>query len=206
MLAGIEAGGTKFVCAVGTGPGDLQTAMIATTDPKETLAQVGDFFAPYRAQLKAAGIGSFGPVDLHPQSQTYGYVTSTPKPGWAQFPLLREVERVLGVPTAFDTDVNTALLAESRWGAARGLTDAVYITVGTGVGGGALAGGRLVRGLVHPEMGDLRIPHDRDRDPFSGTCPYHGDCLEGLASGPAIAKRWGFDGRELGPTHEAWAL
>jgi fructokinase len=206
MLAGLEAGGTKFVCGVGSGPQDLKTAVVATGAPRETLAELADFFAPYRGKLKAGGIGSFGPVDLNTQSASYGNITSTPKPGWRHFPLLGEVERALGVRTAFDTDVNAALLGEARWGAARGLTDAVYITVGTGVGGGALVGGRVLHGLVHPEMGHFFLPHDRLRDPFKGICPYHGDCLEGLASGPALAARWGVKGTELGPDHEAWPL
>jgi fructokinase len=206
MLAGIEAGGTKFVCGVGTGPQDLRTGVVATGKPEETLAQLANFFAPYLGELQAAGIGSFGPVDLHPESAGYGHITSTPKPGWRNFPLLEEITRALGVRTALDTDVNAALIGEARWGAARGLTDAVYITVGTGVGGGALVGGRIVHGLVHPEMGHFFIPHDRLRDPFKGICPYHGDCLEGLAAGPAIAARWGVKGADLGPDHEAWPL
>jgi fructokinase len=206
MLAGIEAGGTKFVCGVGTGPQDLRTGVVATDQPKETLAQIADFFAPFRSQLQAGAVGSFGPVDLNPKSPRYGHITSTPKPYWAQFPLLRELETALGVPVAFETDVNAALVGEARWGAAHGFSDAVYVTIGTGIGAGAMVGGRLIHGLVHPEVGHLLIPHDRVRDPFPGMCPYHLDCAEGLSSGPAIAGRWGSKGADLPPTHEAWPL
>jgi fructokinase len=205
MLGGIEAGGTKFVCAVGTGPNDLQTATIRTTTPEETIPSALEFFQKYAA-LKAIGIGSFGPVDLQPESKTFGFITSTPKLAWANFDLKGSVERGLNVPVEFDTDVNAAIRGEVRWGGALGLTDAVYLTVGTGIGGGAIAHGRVVHGLVHPEMGHLRIPHDLRRDPFAGICPYHGDCLEGLACGPALQARWGKPATELGEGHEAWAL
>ncbi|MBV9762465.1 MAG: ROK family protein [Acidobacteriaceae bacterium] len=203
MLGGIEAGGTKFVCGVGSGPSDLETAQFPTTSPGETIDKVIGFFRRY--SVSALGIASFGPVDLDPSSPSYGHITSTPKPEWGGFDLLGEVKRALRVPARLDTDVNGAILGEARWGAARGLQDAVYITIGTGIGGGALVGGRVVHGLVHPEMGHLRFPHDV-RDSFPGICPYHGDCFEGLASGPALEQRWGKPARELPADHPAWPL
>ena len=204
MLGGIEAGGTKFICGVGTGPKDLRLAQFPTTTPDETLAVVLAFFREYRPE--AVGIGSFGPLDRRPGSPTWGHITSTPKAAWRDYDLAGAVRAALGVPVAFDTDVNAAALAEARWGAGRGLTDFIYVTVGTGIGGGAFAGGRLVHGLSHPEMGHIPVPHDRSRDPFPGCCPYHGDCLEGLASGPALAARWGWPPESLPPYHPAWPL
>jgi fructokinase len=203
MFGGIEAGGTKFVCGVGDGPEDLETAQFPTTSPAETLDKVIGFFQQHT--VSAVGIASFGPVDLDVSSSSYGHITSTPKAGWANCDLVGEIKSALHLPVGFDTDVNGAVLGEARWGAARGLRDAVYITIGTGIGGGALAAGRVVHGLVHPEMGHLRIPHDT-RDSFAGNCPYHGDCFEGLAAGPAIQARWGKPARELPPDHPAWPL
>jgi fructokinase len=205
MLGGIEAGGTKFVCGVGTGPGDLKTATFRTTTPEETIPEVIEFFQKQGA-IQALGIGSFGPVDLREGSKSFGFITSTPKRGWGNYDLKGSIQRALKVPVQFDTDVNAAIRGEVRWGGALGLTDAVYMTIGTGIGGGAIAHGRVVHGLVHPEMGHLRLPHDRERDPFPGICPYHGDCLEGLACGPALQARWGKPATELGEGHEAWAL
>ena len=207
MLGGIEAGGTKFVCGVGTGPGDLVTRAFPTTTPAATIPRVVEFLRQKAGtELHAIGIASFGPIDLHPGSATYGHITSTPKTGWANYDLAGEVETALGVPVGFDTDVNAAMLAEARWGAARGLSDAIYMTIGTGIGGGAMSHGQVIHGLVHPEMGHLRIPHDRARDPFPGICLYHGDCLEGLACGPALQARWGTAAQDLPDTHPAWAL
>jgi fructokinase len=205
MLGAIEAGGTKFVCAVGTGPEDLETVQIPTSTPGETLAAAIEFFRG-RPEVRAVGIASFGPVDLHPGSATYGYITSTPKAGWRNVDLAGCVGKALGLPVGFDTDVNGAALAEARWGAAQGFSDILYLTVGTGIGGGALVRGRLVHGLVHPEMGHIRVPHDLERDPYAGCCPFHGDCLEGLASGPAIRARWGAYASELPPDHPGLAL
>jgi len=199
LLGGIEAGGTKFVCGVGAGPGDLDTIHIPTTSPEATTAAALEFLS--KQPLEAVGIASFGPVDL-----ATGHITSTPKEGWRNFDLAGTVHRALGVPVAFDTDVNGAALGEARWGAAQGVSDFIYLTVGTGIGGGAMLNGRLVHGNAHPEMGHIRIPHDLSRDPFAGVCPFHGDCLEGLASGPAIEARWGKPARELRPDHQAWIL
>jgi fructokinase len=206
MLGGIEAGGTKFVCGIGTGPDDLRIEQFPTSSPDITLKSVVGFFKESGARAEAIGIGSFGPIDLHRSSPEYGHITSTPKPGWANFDLVGALEQELGLPIAFDTDGNAALLGEVRWGAARGLSDAVYLTIGTGIGGGVLVRGQIVHGLVHPEIGHLRLPHDRERDPFPGVCPYHGDCLEGLASGPAMQARWGMPAGTLPPDHIGWEL
>ncbi|MBV8113831.1 MAG: ROK family protein [Silvibacterium sp.] len=206
MFGAIEAGGTKFVCGIGTGPHDLVTAQFPTSSPDVTLASVIEFFKDSGQRFEAFGVGSFGPVDLDLFSPTYGHITSTPKTGWSNFDLVGAIRSAFDVPVAFDTDVNAAVLGEARWGAARGLSDAVYLTIGTGIGGGALVRGQVVHGLVHPEMGHLRIPHDLTRDPFPGCCPFHGDCLEGLACGPAMQMRWGAPAGVLPPEHEAWAL
>lgn len=211
LYGGIEAGGTKFVCAIGTGPQDIRAEVrFPTTMPQETLQRAVDFFQAQEAllgePLAAVGIASFGPVDLIPGSPTYGFITSTPKPGWRNVDVVGPIRRALGVPVSFDTDVNGAALAEGLWGAARGLDTFIYLTIGTGIGGGGMVGGTLIHGLLHPEMGHLRIPHDRERDPFEGCCPYHGDCLEGLASGPALEARWGVRAERLPPDHPAWDL
>lgn len=205
MFGAIEAGGTKFVCAVGTGPEDLRTGQIATAAPEETMAQALEFFRPYAGKLDALGIASFGPVDLDRTSPTWGHITSTPKLAWRNFDLAGEVARGLGLPVGFETDVNGAALGEARWGAARGYADFLYLTVGTGIGGGAMVNGRLLHGFTHPEMGHIRIPHDPE-DRYAGGCPYHTGCLEGVASGPAIEERWGRPAEELAPDHPAWKL
>lgn len=205
-VGAIEAGGTKWLCAVGTGPDDLvATETIPTTTPDETIGRALAFFRR-RGPIEAVGIGCFGPVDLRPGSPAWGSITTTPKPGWTDTDVAGVVGAELGVPVAFDTDVNAAALGEHRWGAARGLDTFCYVTVGTGIGGGAIAGGAVVHGLVHPEFGHMRIPHDLDADPFGGLCPYHGDCWEGLASGPAIEARWGRPPRELVDVEAVWRL
>lgn len=208
LVGGIEAGGTKFVCAVGTGPDDVRAHLrIPTTTPAETIGRAVEFFRTRRGgPLAAVGIASFGPIDPKRGSPTFGYITSTPKPHWANTDFAGAVARALHVPVGFDTDVNAAALGESRWGAGRGIDNLVYLTIGTGIGGGALVGGKLVHGLVHPEMGHLRIPHDRAADPYPGHCPFHGDCLEGLASGPAISDRWKTPSEDLPGDHPAWEL
>jgi fructokinase len=210
LHAGIEAGGTKFVCVAGSGPDDVRAEVrFPTTTPGATLRQALEFFRDQRARLgpfAAAGIASFGPVDLDRSSPTYGHITSTPKPGWAHTDIVGPVRQTLGVPVGFDTDVNAAALGEWRWGAAQGLDTFVYLTIGTGIGGGGRINGGLMHGLVHPEMGHVRIPHDVREDPFAGACPFHRDCLEGLASGPAMEARWGQRGESLPDDHPAWAL
>jgi fructokinase len=196
-FGGIEAGGTKWVCAVGTGPDELAaTETFPTTTPAETIGRAVAFLRR-EGPVRAVGIGSFGPVDLRPGSPTWGSITTTPKPGWASTDVAGTIGRELGVPVAFDTDVDAAALGEHRWGAARGLDTFCYVTVGTGIGGGAIVGGRIVHGLLHPEFGHMRIPHDLGADPFPGSCPYHGDCWEGLAAGPALEARWGRPAQEL---------
>jgi fructokinase len=209
LVGGLEAGGTKFVCAVGTGPDDVRAELrVPTTTPAETISRVLEFFAQQASHLSLAalGIASFGPVDLDPRSTSFGSITTTPKPGWQHVDLVGPIRRVLNIPIAFDTDVNGAALAEHRWGSARGVRSLVYVTVGSGIGGGAVIDDQPVHGLVHPEMGHQRLPHDRVRDPFRGTCPSHGDCWEGLASAPALAVRWGQDPASLSDAHPAWDL
>jgi fructokinase len=209
LFGGIEAGGTKFVCAVGSGPRDVRaTTRFPTTSPEETIGQAIAFFEEQSRQkpLAAIGIASFGPVDPNPDSPTFGYITTTPKAGWAHTEFAGRIERALGVPIGFDTDVNGAAQGEHRWGAARGLDTFIYLTIGTGIGGGGMANGRPMHGLIHPEMGHVRLPHDWQADPFPGACPYHGDCLEGMANGPAIEGRWGERGENLPPDHPAWPL
>ncbi|MFZ5816996.1 MAG: ROK family protein [Bacillota bacterium] len=207
LYGGVEAGGTKFVCAVGTGPGDLRAVeRVPTTTPDETISRVIEFFRRQPHPLAAVGVGSFGPVDPDPNSPTYGWITSTPKPGWRDTDLRGRLLDALQVPVAFDTDVNAAALGEQRWGAARGLDTFLYLTVGTGIGGGAVVGGKLIHGLIHPEMGHIPVARRSDDTTFSGTCPFHGSCLEGLASGPAIERRWGARAESLPPDHPAWEL
>jgi fructokinase len=210
VFGGIEAGGTKFVCMVGTGPEDIRDLLrFPTTTPDETIERAIAFFKKYEISnggLSALGIGSFGPIDLLPGSPTWGYITSTPKPGWNNTDFIGRMSARFALPIGWDTDVNAAALGEHEWGAARELDTFIYLTVGTGIGGGGMARGNLLHGLVHPEMGHIALPHDRGRDPFAGHCPFHGDCLEGMAAGPAIEARWGVPSKELPPDHEAWKL
>ncbi len=209
LYGGIEAGGTKFVCAVGSQPDDLrEMTRFPTTTPDETIQRAIQFFRAHqqKSKIAAIGIASFGPIDLHPQSATFGYITSTPKPGWANTDLRGAIHRALAVPVAFDSDVNGAALGEYRWGAAHGLDTFIYLTIGTGIGGGGFVRGQLMHGLIHPEMGHIRLPHDWQADPFPGACPFHGDCFEGLANGPSIEQRWGTRGEMLPPDHPAWTL
>ncbi len=197
LYGGIEAGGAKWVCAVGTGPSDMRgISTFPTTAPDETIARALAFFVE-NGSVDAVGIGSFGPIDLRRSSGSFGFITTTPKPGWAQTDVAGRLQASLDVPVAFDTDVNAAALGEHRWGAAVGLSSFCYVTVGTGIGGGVVVNGRLVHGLLHPELGHMRIPHDLIADPFAGSCPYHGDCLEGLASGGAMHARWGRGAHEI---------
>ena len=197
VYGGIETGGSKWECAIGRGPDDLRASeTIPTTTPEETIERVIAFFER-EGPVEAIGIGSFGPIDRDPESPTWGYITSTPKAGWANTDVAQRIGGRLSVPIAFDTDVNAAALGEHRWGAAQGLDTFCYITLGTGIGGGGMTGGKLLHGLVHPEFGHVRIPHDLERDPFEGVCPFHGDCWEGLASARAIEARWGQSPEEL---------
>jgi len=206
IYGGVETGGTWCVCALGTGPDDIVSHDIFRTgDPEPTLARIVDFLAAGPAPA-AVGIGAFGPVDLDRRSPTWGSVTTTPKPGWQHTPLASVVRDRLAVPVYFDTDVNAAAIGERRWGAGAGVASLCYLTVGTGIGAGLLIDGKPVHGLVHPEVGHMRVPHDLLRDPFQGSCPVHGDCWEGLAAGGAITQRWGARPEDLPAGHAAWAL
>ena len=203
----VEAGGTKFV--VGIVAADrtiIDSQRVATTTPAETIPATIDWLRAAQARhgaVTAIGIASFGPVELERASAEWGHITATTKPGWSDTPFGSVLAEVFGVPVGFDTDVNGAALAELRWGAAQGVKSAVYVTVGTGIGGGAVVDGRVVHGLGHAEMGHFRVPRHLRDTRFAGICPFHGDCLEGLASGPAIIARWGGSLSDLGPEHEA---
>ncbi|WP_017549253.1 ROK family protein [Salinicoccus carnicancri] len=203
LIGAIEAGGTKFVCSVLDEFNEMRDrCVIRTRGPEETLAEAVDFFRKHR--IDALGVGAFGPIDLNDRSKTYGMIKNTPKSGWKYFPLRQELKRMLGVPVAVDTDVNAACLGEFRFGAGRDADSAVYITVGTGVGAGFVKGGKVFKGLTHPEMGHIKVSR-MDDDSFEGVCPYHGDCLEGLVSGPAIEKRAGINGADISVDNPVWA-
>lgn len=210
LLAGIEAGGTKFICALGSGPQDIRSRVsFPTTQPEETLQRVCEFLEQGSAQhgpIDAIGVAAFGPLDPNPNSATYGYITSTPKPGWRNFNFVGALRQRFDLSIGFDTDVNGAALGEWRWGAAQGLDTFIYLTIGTGIGGGGMINGQLMHGLLHPEMGHISLPHDRQYDPFDGFCPYHGDCFEGLAAGPAMEQRWGQRAETLATDHPAWNM
>lgn len=196
LYGAIEAGGTKIVCAAGYSALDVPQryrAVIPTTSPTATLEAVSAFFAHIEAdagRLRAIGVGAFGPIDVTEGSPTWGALLATPKPGWSGVSMVAPLAR-FGCPIALDTDVNVAALAEARLGAGQGAHSLTYITVGTGIGGGAVERGRPIRGALHPEMGHIRVRRDRRDEGFGGVCPFHGDCLEGLASGPAVLARWG---------------
>ena len=209
VFGGIEAGGTKFVCGIGTSPQDYKNELIIpTSSPSKTLDSVINYFTKQSSKysISGIGIGSFGPLDLNNKSETYGSITTTPKKQWVKTDILGIIKRKLGIPVFIDTDVNTAALGEWNWGAAKGLNTFIYLTIGTGIGGGGIVNGKLMHGLVHPEMGHIFIPHDAERDTFSGICPAHNDCFEGLASGPAIENRWKINPKDLPSDHKAWEL
>ena len=206
VYGGVETGGTWCVCALGGGPREIVAyEQFPTTSPAQTVDRIAGFFE-LNGVPDAIGIGSFGPVDLDPASQTWGHVTTTPKPGWQHTPVAPVIRARLGVPVRFDTDVNAAALGEHRWGAGAGAPSVCYVTVGTGIGAGLVIDGRPWHGLVHPEVGHMRIPHDALHDAFPGSCPVHRDCWEGLASGPAIAQRWSASPPLLPDDHPAWPL
>lgn len=230
IYGAVEAGGTKFVAAIfrvsdaansldnprsggiGLDPTlfeePLRSIRIPTTSPEDTLGATLAFFESCATDglgPDSLGIGSFGPVDPDPTSKTWGYITSTPKPGWKNIDIAGILGRKMDIPVGFDTDVNAAALAEASAGAGRGLDPVLYLTIGTGIGGGALVNGRMLHGLMHPEMGHIRIMR-RKGDTFPGCCPYHTDCLEGLAAGPAVEGRWGIRGEQIEPDHPAWDL
>lgn len=205
QLAGIEAGGTKFVVVIGDEHGKvIAREQFATTIPDETMTEVMAFLKTQ--EFAALGVASFGPIDPNPKSKTYGYITSTPKISWRNYDILGTLKKALPqIPMQFDTDVNGAALGEHYWGEARGIEHFIYLTIGTGIGGGAMIHGKLLHGVMHAEMGHMLIPQDKVNDPFPGICPYHGNCFEGLASGPAIKERWGVDSAlDLPIDHPAW--
>lgn len=210
LFGGVELGGTKVICAVGSGPRDIrQLDRFPTANPEATIQRIIQFFHGQDAKghnITALGVAAFGPLDATPSSSNYGRITNTPKPGWRNTDVVGPLKEALDLPVCLDTDVNCAALAEWRWGAASGCNTAVYLTVGTGVGGGVLVCGNLLHGLLHPEMGHMRVPHDWNADPFGGTCPFHGDCLEGLTCGPAMMARWGVPAHALPAKHAGWGL
>jgi len=203
-LGAVEAGGTKFVVAIGNELGEIiERESFSTRIPKETVADIISFFDG--KDIEALGVGSFGPIDLDVNSPTYGYITTTPKPNWGNIDLIGMLKKQFSIPIGFDTDVNVAALGEITFGSAKGLDSCLYLTVGTGIGGGAIVEGKLLHGLLHPEMGHIRLVRRKD-DPYHGKCPYHDDCFEGLASGPAIEERWGRKAIEIEEAHPAWDL
>lgn len=210
LIACIEGGGTKFVCAVIDQNNQiLSETLIPTTDPEATLRQCLNYFKEEEARLgklEALGIACFGPLDLRKDSASYGQILATPKEGWAYTDLVNFFSNGLNVPVGFDTDVNSAVLAEAQWGAGMGLTDLVYFTIGTGIGGGAIVNGKVLHGLLHPEMGHVRLPRLAEDAAFGGICPFHIDCFEGLASGQAIQARWAQAAETLDEEHPAWEI
>ncbi len=209
LYGGVEGGGTKFACLIGSDPDQiLEKTVIPTTTPEATLDQVIRFFRPHvdAGRIRCIGIASFGPVDLNRDSPHYGSITSTPKPGWSHTPVLGILQEGLRTRFVFNMDVNAAAYGEYLWGANRGVDPSLYITIGTGIGGGYIKDGQPLTGLMNLEMGHLRLPHDPNLDPFPGACPYHGDCFEGLASGPAIQKRFGRRGENLSDDDPFWNL
>lgn len=204
LIGGIEAGGTKMICAVGDENGNIMDRVsFPTRQPKETFEDMIGYFRKW--EIKALGIGCFGPLDLDKRSKTYGYITKTPKAGWEYCNIVGTFKEAFGIPVGFDTDVNGAVLGEVTWGAAKGLDSAIYITVGTGVGVGVYLNGGLLHGLVHPEAGHILLSR-HPADPYEGKCPFHKNCMEGLAAGPAIEARWGKKGVELTDRDEVWEL
>jgi len=209
LYGGIEAGGTKFVCSIASGPDQIvQEIRFSTTTPEETLQRAIQFFEPYvsNRQINSIGIGCFGPLDLNPKSATYGFITATPKPHWSNADVRGTLQRRLNVTIGFDLDVNVAALGEYIWGASRGYDPSLYLTIGTGIGGGYLINGKSLIGLLNLEMGHIRIPHNHELDPFHGSCPFHDDCFEGLASGPAIEKRLGVAGAIVPESDAFWDI
>lgn len=208
QFGAVEGGGTKFVCVVGSKPGDIRHHVrIPTTTPDETLGKVAKYFENVKVhtEIKSIGIGCFGPIDPNKDSPAFGTITTTPKAGWAGADVVGSLSRI-GLPVAFDTDVNAAVLAEHRWGAGQHLTDVVYVTIGTGIGGGAVVNGEVMHGASHPEMGHVFVGREADDESFSGVCPYHSDCLESRASGPSMQSRWGKPPEDLPDDHPAWFL
>lgn len=210
LLGGIEVGGTKVICGVADHQGHvLETIRIPTQAPRETLEAIALFFeaaARYHGPLSALSIGSFGPLSLRPAAADFGHITATPKPDWSWTDLVGYFKQRLGVPVAFDTDVNCAAMGEYLYGSGRGLDTFCYVTVGTGIGVGMIVNGAPYGGANHPEAGHIRLPRAPGDEEFEGHCPFHGDCLEGLACGPAMMARWGVRPPELPDGHPAWVI
>lgn len=204
LLGGIEAGGTKMVLAIGDENGQIfEKVTIPTDTPDVSVPKMIEFFQG--KGIEALGIGCFGPIDLNKNSETYGYITTTPKPGWGNYDFAGAFRKALNVPVGFDLDVNAAILGEVTWGAAKDSEVAIYITIGTGVGVGVSINGQLLHGLIHPEAGHMILqPHPEDT--YKGHCPYHGNCLEGMAAGPAVEERWGKKGVELADNPKVWEI
>lgn len=203
-IGAIEAGGTKIVCGIGNEQGHIEKRIsFPTESPDIVFNKIVDFFK--NESIDALGVGTFGPIDVNRNSSTYGHITSTPKPGWNNVDVLGRLKAHFNVPIGFDTDVNGAALGEAKWGSAKGLKSCVYYTVGTGVGVGVYVEGNLVHGLLHPEAGHIPVKRHPE-DSFEGFCPYHKDCLEGVAAGPAIERRYGVKGHELSSDHQAWKI
>ncbi|MDO4787640.1 MAG: ROK family protein [Johnsonella sp.] len=204
LIGALEAGGTKMVCAVGSEKGEIREQIsIPTNTPDETLPQIAEYFRKHR--IEALGIGCFGPIDLRRESPTYGFITSTPKAAWRGCDIVGYFKKELSVAVGFDTDVNASLLGEAAWGAAKDLDSAIYITIGTGIGVGVMAEGRLLHGMLHPEAGHIMMLR-HEKDAYEGKCPYHKCCFEGLAAGPALEERWGKKGAELAGKREVWEM
>ena len=203
-IGALEAGGTKMVCAVGNEHGEIERRVsLPTRTPEETMPEMIDFFKQER--IGALGIGCFGPINPVKGTPYYGYITSTPKKSWQYYNIVGAFEEALHCPVGFDTDVNAAALGEASYGITKGLQNSIYVTVGTGIGVGVYADGKLLHGMTHPEAGHIYLKR-HPKDAFAGGCPFHGDCLEGLAAGPAIEKRWGKKGVELTDRKEVWEL
>jgi len=203
-IGGLEAGGTKMVCAIGNENGEIYKRLsISTETPEITMPKLIDFFQS--EGIEALGIGSFGPVDLNRKSPTYGSITSTPKLAWRGYNIVQAFQDALQIPIGFDTDVNGAALGEATWGAAKDCEVSIYITIGTGVGLGICVNGKPLHGLIHSEGGHILVNRHKE-DHYGGNCPYHSNCIEGLAAGPAIEKRWGKKGHELAEKAEVWEM
>ena len=203
-LGALEAGGTKMVCAIGNEQGEIfERVSIPTETPEITMPKLIAYFKD--KEIEALGIGCFGPIDLNRNSETYGYITTTPKLKWANYNIVGAFQEALGIPVGFDTDVNGSALGEATWGITKGLENSVYFTIGTGVGAGIISNGKLLHGMLHPEGGHVLLAKHPD-DTYAGKCPYHRNCLEGLAAGPAIEERWGKKGIELADRKEVWEM
>ncbi|MBS6642857.1 MAG: ROK family protein [Clostridiaceae bacterium] len=203
-LGALEAGGTKMVCAVGNENGDIfERISIPTETPDITMPKIVEYFKD--KEIEALGVGCFGPIDLNRDSETYGYITTTPKLAWANYNIVGTLKEGLNIPVGFDTDVNGSALGEATWGITRGLENSMYITIGTGIGAGVISNGKLLHGMLHPEAGHVLL-RKHPNDHYEGKCPYHKTCLEGLAAGPAIEARWGKKGVELADRKEVWEM